>query len=317
MKLLPLTLLFAVNLVSLIQFLSIDFVSSIEFFEYYSDERDGLLQLRDSVTSDANLHSNWTGPPCISNDSKWIGIACSDGHVVHIVLEGIQLSGSLPPTFLLNITFLAILSFRNNTISGPLPDLTNLVHLEHAFFSQNRFWGSIPLEYAELPKLKAMELQENYLDGNIPPFDQPSLTIFNVSYNHLEGPIPNTDALQRFPSSSYDHNSGLCGSPLKKPCPFPPPPPPDVSPSPLPTPVNPEKEKKKPLRLWSIVLIASAASLVPVIVILFSLCYYRMMHRKEKTTENQAGAVYICHLILVPHDHFRIEILNFDTMHKD
>ncbi|XP_015883854.3 probable leucine-rich repeat receptor-like protein kinase At1g68400 isoform X2 [Ziziphus jujuba] len=252
------------------------------------DERDGLLQLRDSVTSDANLHSNWTGPPCISNDSKWIGIACSDGHVVHIVLEGIQLSGSLPPTFLLNITFLAILSFRNNTISGPLPDLTNLVHLEHAFFSQNRFWGSIPLEYAELPKLKAMELQENYLDGNIPPFDQPSLTIFNVSYNHLEGPIPNTDALQRFPSSSYDHNSGLCGSPLKKPCPFPPPPPPDVSPSPLPTPVNPEKEKKKPLRLWSIVLIASAASLVPVIVILFSLCYYRMMHRKEKTTENQA-----------------------------
>ncbi|KAF3438420.1 hypothetical protein FNV43_RR21182 [Rhamnella rubrinervis] len=257
--------------------------NSIEILEYYTEERDGLLQLRDSVTSNAHLHSNWTGPPCINSDSKWVGIACSDiGHVVHIVLEGIELTGSLPPAFLLNITFLTKLSFRNNTISGPLPNLTKLVHLEYVFLSQNRFWGSIPLEFAELlPKLKVVELQENYLDGHIPSFDQPTLTAFNVSYNHLEGPIPNTDVLQRFPRSSYDHNSGLCGSPLETPCP------------PSPTPVDPQRDKKKTLQLWSIVLIAAAAALVPLLVILFSFCYYRKLHSRQKTSQQNQAEIEI------------------------
>lgn len=267
--------------------------NSVEILEYYSEERDGLLHLRDSVASNADLHSNWTGPPCINSVSKWVGIACSDiGHVVHIVLEGIELTGSLPPTFLLNMTFLTKLSFKNNTISGPLPNLTNLVHLEYVFLSQNRFWGSIPLEYAELlPKLRVAELQENYLDGHIPPFDQPTLTAFNVSYNHLEGPIPSTDVLQRFSSSSYDHNSGLCGSPLETPC------------SPSPTPVDPQRDKKKTLQLWSIVLIAAAAALVPLLVILLSFCYYRKLHSKQKTSQqSQAGMVWFCYEIKCCHN---------------
>lgn len=273
------------------------FAESIEIVEYYPEERDALLQLRDSVTSlNADLHFNWTGPPCINSDSKWVGITCSDGHVVQVVLEGVELTGYLPSTFPLNVTFLTKLSFRDNRLSGPLPNLTNLVHLEHVLLSPNWFWGSIPLEYAELPKLKDVELQENYLDGHIPPFDQLTLTAFNVSYNHLEGPIPDTDVLHRFPSSCYNHNSGLCGSPLETPCSYPPPPtPPVISPSPSPTLVDPQRDKKKnTLQLWSIVLIAAATALVPVLVILFSFCYYRKLHGKQKTTlENQAGMVYI------------------------
>lgn len=260
--------------------------------EYYPDERDALIELRESLSSKADLHSKWTGPPCNKNDSRWVGVSCSNGHVVHLVLEGIELTGTLPPTFLQNITFLAKLSFRNNSITGPLPNLTNLIHLEFVFLSQNHFWGPIPLEFTQLPKLKTLELEDNYLDGEIPPFNQSTLTVFNVSNNHLVGPIPNTTVLQRFPRSCFDHNSGLCGTPLEIPCPFSPPPAPSSLPaSPHSPPAgNPTQDNnKKYLQPWSIALIVAAAALVPLIVIIGFLCYYRGVYRKEAKKEVHEG----------------------------
>ncbi|KAK9278882.1 hypothetical protein L1049_028462 [Liquidambar formosana] len=263
---------------------------SFEGLEFFPEERDALIPLRDLLNSTANLHAKWTGPPCYENKSQWIGIACSDWHIVQIVLEGIQLTGSLPPLFLQNITFLNKLSFTNNSIFGPLPNLTNLIHLEDVFLSQNRFSGSIPAEYVQLPKLTALELQENSLNGSIPPFDQPTMTVFNVSYNDLEGPIPQTSVLQRFPKSSYDHNSDLCGTPSETLCPLSPNAP-SSAPPPLPIhPPNPSKDKdNKKLKVWSITLIAAAAALIPFLVIIVFLCYYRKVHGKEVTKAEQAG----------------------------
>ncbi|KAH0976151.1 hypothetical protein GBA52_018050 [Prunus armeniaca] len=232
-----------------------NFVASVssEIDEYYPEEREALLKLRDSLSSNSDLHGNWTGPPCINNSSRWAGIACSNWHVVHIVLQGIQLAGSLPPcAFLHNITFLSKLSLRNNTLSGPLPNLTNL---------------------------------SNYLDGHIPPFDQPTLRAFNVSYNHLEGPIPQTAVLQKFPKSSYDHNSNLCGSPSETSCP--PPPPVVIAPSPSPLSPNIPPKKKNNLQAWSFALIVAASALVLFLVIFVSLCYSRKVHRKQAAKEEQ------------------------------
>lgn len=264
-----------VSVFSLIQLPSITI--SIEVQQYHPEERDDLLQLRDSVTSNANLHHNWTGPPCINNQSQWVGIVCSNWHVVHLVLEGIQLTGFLPPTFLKNITFLSKLSFKNNSIYGSLPNLTNFMHLEYVLLSVNRFSGSIPLDYTKLPVLKQLELQENYADGQIPPFDQPTLTAFNVSYNHLEGRIPETGVLQRFSRSSYDHNSDLCGSPLETLCPAP-------SPAPV---IPPQDNQKNSLKEWSIALIVTAAVLVPSLVMLAFLCYCKRVLGEEKTERKQ------------------------------
>lgn len=223
------------------------------------------------MNSSSNLHADWTGPPCHKNLSQWSGIACFNWHVTHLVLEGIDLTGPLPPTFLLNLTFLSKLSFRNNSINGPLPNLTNLVHLEFVFLSSNKFLGPIPLDYIHLPKLTKLELQENHLNGQIPPFDQPTLRDFNVSYNQFSGHIPETSALERFPKSSFDHNLNLCGSVVGIPCP--------VSPAPEPSPSS--DSKKGPLKVWSIVLIAAAAALVPILVMLVFVCYYRRVHDKE------------------------------------
>jgi Leucine-rich repeat (LRR) protein len=205
--------------------------------------------------------------------------------VVGLVLEGVQLTGSLPPAFLQNITFLANLSFRNNSIYGPLPNLSNLVHLESVFFSYNRLTGSIPSEYIELPNLKQLELQQNYLDGEIPPFNQPTLTLFNVSYNHLQGSIPDTDVLRRFSESSYDHNSNLCGIPLE-PCPVLPPAPLVPPPSP---PVSPPQNKKRKLPIWIIALIVVVGALVPLMVMFVFLCCYKKAQEVETPKEQQAG----------------------------
>ncbi|KAJ0047672.1 hypothetical protein Pint_16577 [Pistacia integerrima] len=260
-------------------------LASTKIIEYYPGERQDLLDLRDKVTSNADLHKNWTGPPCLYNLSRWVGVSCSNGHVVALVLEGVQLTGVLPPAFLQNITFLNRLSLRNNSISGLLPNLTNLVSLANVLLSENRFTGEIPFQYIELGRLRELELQENYLVGQIPAFNQSTLTAFNVSYNHLVGPIPQTGVLQRFPESSYDNNSGLCGIPLRNLCPAPPPT--IITPPPAASPPIPARVKKKSLQIWSVVVIAAAAALVPFLVILVFLCYYKRMQGKEKAKAEQ------------------------------
>ncbi|XP_047956102.1 probable leucine-rich repeat receptor-like protein kinase At1g68400 isoform X2 [Salvia hispanica] len=249
-------------------------VTGLETDEFFPDERNALIQLRDLVTSSSNLHVNWTERACISaNQSIWVGVACSDWHVTHLVLEGIQLTSSLPlpPMLFQNLTFLTKLSFKNNSLHGPLPDLTNLVHLQYVLLSKNNFSGSIPSTYIDLPELTELELQENELSGQIPPFNQQALIAFNVSSNQLGGPVPQTRVLQSFPESSYANNLGLCGSiPGMSPCPF----------APAPAPASqPPARTNGGLQPWSIAVIAATALLVGLSVLC---CYIRKTKEEDE-----------------------------------
>ncbi|KAG2384980.1 hypothetical protein LR48_Vigan10g051900 [Vigna angularis] len=272
-------------------------VLCVEIGEFFPEERDALILIRDSLNSSVNLHGNWTGPPCIDSLSRWIGITCSNWHVVQIVLEGVNLSGYLPPTFLQNITLLSQLDFRNNALFGPLPSLKNLVFLEQALLSFNHFSGSIPVEYVELTSLRVLELQENYLHGQIPPFDQPSLTSFNVSYNHLSGPIPETSVLMRFPESSYENNSDLCGEPLNKLCPIQPPAPspaPFSAPPPFAMPPIPAVKPNNRFQAWTVAVIGAAAALILLSLISFIAFLFRKRQTsgKEVRRDDSAGHVF-------------------------
>lgn len=258
--------------------------------EYYAEERDALIQIRETLNSTLDLHSIWTGRPCWNNYSNWVGIGCLNSHVVHIVLEGIQLTGSLPPMVLHNITLLSKLSLRNNSLFGSLPNLANLNQLQSVSLSDNRFTGSIPLEFIDLPNLSQLELQENLLTGTIPPFSQPTLIVFNVSNNRLQGEIPETPELLRFPESSYDHNLELCGKPLRHLCPAPPV---SAPPSPALTPPNPKQTKDNKLKIWSIALIAVAAALVPFTLVLVFLCYRRMKGRGRREDEHSGTYIFL------------------------
>ncbi|KAL3748713.1 hypothetical protein ACJRO7_009882 [Eucalyptus globulus] len=79
--------------------------------------------------------------------------------------------------------------------------------------------------------MEALDLSSNKLSGMIPPaLAQLSfLAFFNVSNNHLSGPIPQVNQFTTFKIDSYGGNLGLCGVPLTKKCGNPveaPPPPP-------------------------------------------------------------------------------------------
>ncbi|PKA59630.1 Inactive leucine-rich repeat receptor-like serine/threonine-protein kinase [Apostasia shenzhenica] len=186
--------------------------------KFFPSERDALIVLRDSLTSSADLHYNWTGAPCYRHRSRWLGILCADSHVVGIVLESIHFAGILPAGAFRNLTRLSTLILHENDLYGGLPDLGGLAHLQEAVLSRNRFAGTIPEVLVSLPGLSRLELQENLLRGKIPPFDQKTLVVFNASFNFLDGRIPQTPVLQRFTIASFDHNPGLCGKPTKTPC---------------------------------------------------------------------------------------------------
>ncbi|XP_015940442.1 probable leucine-rich repeat receptor-like protein kinase At1g68400 [Arachis duranensis] len=269
----------SLNLMVLLLLVSLNMLSCDELKE----EKKALLVIRDSLSSSANLHENWTDSPCIGNQSRWKGIICSNWHVVQIILEDFNLRGSLPSTCLQKVPFLKHLNLGNNSVLGLLPNLTNLVFLEQVLLSYNHFSGPIPLEYAHgLPNLKVLELQENYLDGQIPSFDQPALTSFNVSYNHLWGTIPETSALQRFSDSSFDHNSDLCGKPLDKLCPSSPPAGPSSAPYPSVIPRSSAAAKHEHTdQVRVIVLIVASGAILLLVIISVFLVYNKGVPEKE------------------------------------
>ncbi|XP_043700162.1 probable leucine-rich repeat receptor-like protein kinase At1g68400 [Telopea speciosissima] len=265
-------------------------VSSISFGAdgYYLDERDALFQLRDSLNSTIDLHSNWTGLPCYGDWGNWAGITCLNSHVIQISLDGFQLTGSLPPMFLQNLTFLNKLSLQNNSLFGFLPNFTNLEFLQYIILSHNNFSGSIPSKLINLPLLATLELQENTLTGSIPPFNQSSLIVFNVSYNLLGGLIPKTPILQRFPMSSFVHNSQLCGNPLGGQCSISPAP--AYQPIPSPSPSSPLAGSSKVVKVWIAALVAVVVVAL-LTVILFTILWCRKRVNREINVVESPGII--------------------------
>nr|VDD10759.1 unnamed protein product [Brassica rapa] len=177
---------------------------------------------------------------------------------------------------------LRVLSLDHNTLSGPFPfSLCNLLDLQVFSFSHNRISGTLPSELSKLTKLRVMDvssniinLSQNRLTGEIPDFitDLKSLTFFNVSYNNLSGAVP-TLLSQKFNSTSFVGNLGLCGYSASTPCPT------INPPSPSPT-----KSSGRNLSTKDIILIASGALLIVMFILVCILlcCLLRKKPDKSK-----------------------------------
>ncbi|KAL8154387.1 hypothetical protein V2J09_012147 [Rumex salicifolius] len=236
---------------------------------------------------------NWTNDTQIC--TSWDGITCNpkNTNVVHLRLPGVGLTGQVPNNTIGKLDGLKILSLRSNHLSGPLPsDILSLpslqyVYLQHNNFSGeipsslcpklnsidlsfNSFQGGIPSTIGNLTHLTKLELQNNFLTGPIPNLNLP-LKYLNLSNNHFNGSVPTN--LRKFPSSSFEGNTGLCGSPLSR-CSG------SSEPSPSPTyiPALPEKKgpSKRKLSTGAIIAIASGgAALLFLLFLIILLCCLR------------------------------------------
>ncbi|KAL8199330.1 hypothetical protein R6Q57_012898 [Mikania cordata] len=173
---------------------------------------------------------------------QWQGVKCVQGRVVRLVLQGRGLTGIFAGDTLARLEKLRVLSLRNNSLSGTIPDLSTLTDLKTLFLDHNTFSGTFPLSLVALLRLRSLNLARNNLSGQIPielndldqltdlrlewnrftgslpPLNLTGLMAFNVSYNNLTGSVPETPALLRFDDSSYLLNPGLCGKIVNKIC---------------------------------------------------------------------------------------------------
>ncbi|KAK4840530.1 hypothetical protein QYF36_011140 [Acer negundo] len=173
---------------------------------------------------------------------QWQGIKCAQGRVVRVVLQSFGLRGTLPPDTLTRLDQLRVLSLTNNSLTGPVPDLSPLYNLKSLFLNHNTFTGTFPLSILSLHRLTALDLSFNNLtglipvnltgldrlyslklewnrfNGSLPPLNQSFLSVFNVSGNNLTGAIPVTPTLSRFDTSAFGLNPNLCGEIINKAC---------------------------------------------------------------------------------------------------
>ncbi|CAL0300306.1 unnamed protein product [Lupinus luteus] len=193
---------------------------------------DALLSFKTASDTSKKLTTwNTSTNPC-----TWYGVSCINNRVSRLVLENLDLQGSLLP--LTSLTHLRVLSLKHNRFTGPVPSLSNFTSLKLLFLSHNAFSGNfpstvtslfrlyrldlsynhfsgdIPVTVNRLTKLLTLRLQSNQFSGHIPRVSIPSLQDFNVSGNHLSGEIP--EPFSGFPESSFRQNPSLCGAPVQK-----------------------------------------------------------------------------------------------------
>jgi hypothetical protein len=114
-----------------------------------------------------------------------------------------------------------------------------------------------------------------------------------VSYNFLQGEVPGTSALRRFPASAFDHNLRLCGEVVNAECREGPTsssgaPAYGSSSSPVVRPAGDggraaRKHARFRLAAWSVVVISLIAALVPFAAV------FIFLHHKKKSQEVRLG----------------------------
>ncbi|CAN1239778.1 Inactive leucine-rich repeat receptor-like serine/threonine-protein kinase At1g60630 [Linum grandiflorum] len=296
-----------VSIRSLLFFFIFFFFSAVVISPVRSGDSEALLALKSTIDPSNSL-SSWL-PPTARNVCDWEGVKqCLNGRVTKLVVEFRNLTGVLDAKILNRLDQLRVLSFKSNSISGRIPDLSGLVNLKSLFLNQNNFSGGFPESVTLLHRLKVvvlagnalsgpipnslvgldrlyvLYLEENQFTGSVPPLGQTSLRYFNVSDNNLSGSIPATPALVRFNSSSFSGNAELCGEQIGKRCS-------DFSPSPSPGFLAGSKSKNRHRRSKLIKIIAPAAGGLVTLILISAVILVCLGRRKGKSTAPSTRSV--------------------------
>nr|AMK48008.1 putative inactive leucine-rich repeat receptor-like serine threonine-protein kinase [Lupinus angustifolius] len=202
------------------------------------DDSEALLALKSSIDVENTLPWQKGSDVC-----AWLGVKdCFNGRVRKLVLEYSNLTGTLDSKILNRLDQLRVLSFKGNSLSGQIPNLSGLINLKSLFLNNNNFSGEFPASVTDLHRVKVivlsgnrisgeipasllklrrlyvLYLQDNFFTGTIPGFNQTGLRYLNVSDNQLSGEIPVTPTLLRFNESSFYGNPRLCGEEIQRAC---------------------------------------------------------------------------------------------------
>nr|GEX44414.1 probable leucine-rich repeat receptor-like protein kinase At1g35710 [Tanacetum cinerariifolium] len=157
--------------------------------------------------------------------------------LLRVRLQNNQLTGNISEDFG-SYPHLDFMNLRNNRLYGEVssnwafcPNLTSLQlsnnylsrnisvelgraeRLTELHLSSNNLIGEIPNALGRLSSLMKLYLDDNKLSGML------SLTAVDVSFNQLEGPLPNMRAFKQAPMEALRNNKGLCGDNTGLDCP--------------------------------------------------------------------------------------------------
>lgn len=139
---------------------------------------------------------NWLTPISRMEDfSSWYGITVKRDQVVELDLPANNLGGTLPGGALTKLHTLENLNLWNNSIEGPLPmEVAQMPRLKRLRLSSNYFSGPILPELGQLSSLNELRLSSNSLTGPIPSElgQLTSLEFADLHNNNLSGEIPPT-----------------------------------------------------------------------------------------------------------------------------
>ncbi|KAH7656848.1 Non-specific serine/threonine protein kinase protein [Dioscorea alata] len=123
------------------------------------------------------------GDPCLPASWSWVECSLdSNPKISSINLSGKNLTGNIPLE-LTKLTSLVDLRLDGNSLTGPIPDFSGCLNLEHIHLENNQLTGALPSSLADLPNLKELYLQDNMLSGSIPAGLLNKNIIFNYSGN--------------------------------------------------------------------------------------------------------------------------------------
>ncbi|KAM3303784.1 putative LRR receptor-like serine/threonine-protein kinase isoform X1 [Capsicum chacoense] len=186
--------------------ISLDFILSFSFVKTRDSTRGPLLSAmeicryvqiatktdeHDVSTLNAfrsmSLGSDWTdedGDPCIPTQWEWVTCSTtSPPRITKLTLSGKNLMGEIPRE-LQHMEGLTELWLDGNSLTGPIPDLSNLVNLRIIHLENNKLTGPIPSYLGGLPSLLELDVQNNSLTGEIPS----SLSTGKVTFKYEGNP---------------------------------------------------------------------------------------------------------------------------------
>ena len=172
---------------------------------------EALLASRNALEGTARL--NWSLSTSIK---EWQGITVSGTpeRVTRLNLRSSGLNGTLPAE-LGQLTMLERLWLHNNSLSGPIPDLSGLQNLKMLWLSGKNMElsGPVPAWLNNLRGLESLSLWGNNLSGSIPDLSRmDSLDLLKLQSNNLSGGIPASLGSMRSLRGLYLHNNPLGGS---------------------------------------------------------------------------------------------------------